>query len=276
MTIVSIGEILWDVFADSEQLGGAPFNFAVHASRLGHDVVFLSAVGDDERGRAAVSRAAALGLRTDFIQVARRAATGAVTVQVDAAGQPDFQIHRPAAYDALRLGLEELERLGELRPAWLYYGTLFQSLPSGREQVRRLVGALGGTRVFYDVNLRKDSYTPELVGELLDAADVVKLNEDEQKLLATVLGTPRAGAVTRGGSGCEVWIGDDRAEVAGYPVKVADTVGAGDAFAAAFLHGLSQGWSAARCGAFANKLGAIVASRPGGVPEWSQHELEDR
>jgi fructokinase len=277
MTIVSIGEILWDVFEDSEKLGGAPFNFAVHASRLGHDVVFVSAVGDDERGRAALSRAAGFGLRTDFIQLVPNAATGTVTVQVDEAGQPDFCIHRPAAYDALQLNNAELKRIADLQPAWLYFGTLFQLLPSGREQVRRLAGALSGARVFYDVNLRKDSYTPELVGELLAEADVVKLNEDEQKLLAPTFGGEwMAGAVTRGGNGCEVWIGSDHAEVSGYPVKVADTVGAGDAFAAAFLHGLSQGWGAAQCGAFANRLGAIVASRSGGAPEWSPEELEDR
>jgi fructokinase len=277
MTIVSIGEILWDVFPDAEQLGGAAFNFAVHASRVGHDVVFVSAVGDDARGRAALSRAAALGLRTDFIQVAPGAATGAVTVNVDHAGQPDFHIHRPAAYDVLNLSAAELRRIAGLRPAWLYYGTLFQSLPSGREQVRRLAGALSGARIFYDVNLRKDSYTPELVSQLLAAADVVKLNEDEEQLLAPMVdGSWMARAVTRGVNGCEVWIGSDRAVVPGYPVKVADTVGAGDAFAAAFLHALSQGWSAARCGAFANRLGAIVASRSGGVPEWSPEELEGR
>ena len=81
-------------------------------------------------------------------------------------------------------------------------------------------------------------------------------------------------AITRGEQGCEVRIGSDRAECPGYPVKVADTVGAGDAFAAAFLHGLGAGWSAARTGDFANRLGALVASRAGAVPEWSPRELE--
>src|ERR1035441_4042020 len=102
LRIVSIGEVLWDVFEDSEKLGGAPFNFAVHASRLGHEVTFVSAVGDDVRGDRALRRATELGLRADFIQIARGAATGTVLVLVDSAGQPDFTIRRPAAYDALR------------------------------------------------------------------------------------------------------------------------------------------------------------------------------
>ena len=71
MTILSIGEILWDVYSDSSRLGGAPFNFAVNAHRLGHRVLFLSATGDDERGAAAREKAAALGLDTSFLQIAR-------------------------------------------------------------------------------------------------------------------------------------------------------------------------------------------------------------
>ncbi|SPE37347.1 hypothetical protein SBA3_2630017 [Candidatus Sulfopaludibacter sp. SbA3] len=105
MTIVSIGEVLWDVFEDSERLGGAPFNFAVHAARLGHQVSFVSAVGDDDRGAAVRKRAGELGLRTGFLQTIPGVATGTVSVRVDCGGQPDFTIHRPAAYDALQLSI---------------------------------------------------------------------------------------------------------------------------------------------------------------------------
>ena len=101
----------------------------------------------------------------------------------------------------------------------------------------------------------------------------MKVNDDEAELFPD-LGQASSVAITRGERGCEVRIGSDRAECPGYPVKVADTVGAGDAFAAAFLHGLGAGWSAARTGDFANRLGSLVASRPGAVPEWSPRELE--
>src|ERR1035441_5482450 len=109
MTILSIGEILWDVFPDTVRLGGAPFNFAVHAHRLGHRVVFLSAAGDEERGRVALERAAALGLTTEFMEVAAGQPTGSVSVRLDAEGHPDFTIHRPAAYDCLTLDERQLE-----------------------------------------------------------------------------------------------------------------------------------------------------------------------
>ena len=272
MTILSIGEILWDVFPDKERLGGAPFNFAVHAHRLGHRVIFLSSVGDDERGRAALGRAAELGLATEFLQVAADQPTGSVSVRLDAEGKPDFTIHRPAAYDCLTLDGAQLQRLAEARPDWIYFGTLYAAESRSRETLRRLMDAVPGARRFYDVNLRRGCYTPELVGELLSLADAVKVNDDEAELFPD-MGEARSMAITRGERGCLVRIGNDRAECPGYAVKVADTVGAGDAFAAAFVHGLASGWSAARTGDFANRLGALVASRAGAVPQWSPAEL---
>lgn len=274
MTIFSVGEILWDVFPDTVRLGGAPFNFAVNAHRLGHRVIFLSAVGDDERGRAALERAAALGLGTEFIQIASGRPTGSVSVMLDAEGHPDFTIHRPAAYDCLALDSPQLERLAALRPDWIYFGTLFPMLSHAREVLRRLMEAVPGARRFYDVNLRRGCYTPELVRELLSLAGAVKLNDDEAELFPD-LGEAPSLAITRGDRGCVVRIANDRAECPGYAVKVADTVGAGDAFAAAFLHGLAAGWSAAKTGDFANRLGALVASRAGAVPEWSLTELSE-
>jgi len=290
MRIVSIGEVLWDVFEDSERLGGAPFNFAYHASRLGHEVLFLSAVGDDARGAAVLAKARDLGLRTDFVQVVPGMVTGTVSVRVDSAGQPDFTIHRPAAYDALALSGEDLERLAAMKPEWLYYGTLYPFGAPGRGQVKSLSEAIPGARRFYDINLRRDSYTPELLADLLPSADVVKLNDDEAVTIDSLFGRRhaplaeftefwsckfgwRAVAVTRGSRGCAVRIGEEYAEPPGYAVKVADTVGAGDAFAAGFLHGLSMGWGANRTGDFANRVGALVASRHGGVPPWSLDEI---
>lgn len=265
MTIVSIGEILWDVFKDSEKLGGASLNFAVHAGRLGHRVIFVRAVGEDERGRESRAGVKKLGLSDEFIQTAQGAPTGIVTVQVDDAGQPVFTIHRPAAYDGLRLSPEELARIAAQRPDWVNFGTLYQAAPASRAKTRKLLDALPGAQRFYDVNLRRDSCTPALVSELMSTAQVVKLNEDEASEIDSQSGRTsataaeftnfwsrklgwRTVAVTRGAQGCAVRIGEDYAEVAGRTVKVVDTVEAGDAFAAAFLHGLSQGWDAARIG----------------------------
>jgi fructokinase len=269
MRIVSIGEILWDVFGAVDHLGGAAFNFAAHARKLGHDVVFVSAVGDDARGRRALERMAALGLTTNYVQIVN-APTGVVTVHLDAAGQPDFTIHRPAAYNLVDFAEQELQ----LDPDWIYFGTLHQFDPLSREVTRRLLAANPYAKRFYDVNLRPRCYTPVLVAELLHSADVVKLNEQELAQVEQWFGKLdiKSLCVTHGEKGCRVQLGDDRAEVPGYAIEVADTVGAGDAFAAAFVHGLGQGWGAAQIGDFANRVGALVASRHGAIPDWTIDE----
>ena len=272
MTIISIGEILWDIFPDSTRLGGAPFNVAVNAQRLGHRVIFLSAVGDDPLGHAAKARATALGLRSDWVQVLRGAHTGQVTVHLDDEGHPDFTIHRPAAYDCLSLTDAQLAELAALRPDWIYFGTLYAMHPQAHDQLRRLLHALPDARRFYDVNLHRGNYTAELIQELLRETDIVKLSDEEESRLPDLSALPGA-AITRGPDGCSIRLGDDRAECPGYKVQVVDTVGAGDAFAAAFLHGIASHWPTAKIGDFANRLGALVASRAGATPEWTVEEL---
>jgi fructokinase len=286
MKILSIGEILWDVFDDAEHLGGAPFNFAAHAARLGHDVRFLSAVGEDGRGRRALAAVERSGVRTDLVRRVACAPTGAVRVRVDRAGQPTFTIERPAAYDFAELNEADAAALAAWKPDWIYFGTLHQAAPQGRALTARAIAAAPGARRFYDVNLRQDSYTPELVAALMRQADLLKLNADEVRVLAAITGAPQqpledfcrfcarecgcgAVAVTLGACGSAVHVGGEYVEAPGYPVKVIDTVGSGDAFAAAFLHGLGSGWSAREAADFANRAGALVASHAGAIPEWT-------
>lgn len=289
ISILSIGELLWDVFADGERLGGAAFNFSAHAVRLGMQVEFISATGEDARGKAARQRAREVGLADRSIQVVSEAPTGTVSVRLEAGGQPSYSIHRPAAYDFVRHDAADLDRLAALDPQWLYFGTLHQSETNPRALTRALMDALPSAIRFYDVNLRDGCYTAGLVLELMAAADVVKLNAQEARIIDGAVGdsciSPReftlrwahanqwqAVAVTMGARGCAVRIGDDYAELSAHPVDVVDTVGAGDAFSAAFLYGLSQGWGAARVGQFANRAGAVVASRPGGAPLWTMRD----
>jgi fructokinase len=282
--VASLGEILWDLIGGQELLGGATFNFSVQLARMGHEVSFLSAVGDDERGRRAREGAERLGLSTRFVRTVSDAPTGAVSVTVDAQGQPSYVLHRPTAYDFAVMPPEDIA------PDWIYYGTLQLIEPRMLALLRDLTLRYPDARRFYDINLRKDSYTAPLVLDLLSLASVVKLNDDEVERVQRMAGTAHPSmesfcrdfaarfhwqgvCVTRGEHGCAILKGTEYVEVAGVPVQVADTVGAGDAFAAAFLHGLDQGWPAARIGAFANRLGAIVATRSGGVPAWSWNEL---
>lgn len=285
---VILGEVLWDLFEHSRRLGGAPLNFGVHARRMRHPVTLISAVGADELGRQAAEMIATLDLDTRFLQATSRFPTGTAQVQIGHEGAAQFTIPRPAAYDAVELSAHDLELLQRSAPGWFYYGTLFASNVQGKKILNRVFGALGGVARFYDLNLRPGSDSPALVVELLECADVVKLNQEELLRVHEFSGLPldteafcregsacygwRAVAVTRGDRGCALLAGGQYVEAAGHQVEVVDAVGAGDAFAAAFMHGLSQNWSAAEIASFANRVGALVAGREGAIPDWTLEE----
>lgn len=291
MTIVSIGEILWDVIGEKEHLGGAPFNFAVHAARLGHELLFVSGVGDDARGRRAIEQAGYHGIATSYIKTVPGFPTGVATVEIAAAGQPDFHVLRPAAYDQVKLAAEEMAVISRQQLDWIYFGTLHQVSKPARQLTEQLIDANPVAHRFYDVNLRPDAYAPDLVEALSCRATVAKLNEQEASVMARWFGLPdcptehfcrraasrfgwKAVAITRGAEGCTMLVGDDCHDAPGVPIEVADTVGAGDAFAAAFLHGLDAGWDVRRIAAFANQVGAFVASRPGATPVEAHERIQ--
>jgi fructokinase len=291
MRVLVIGEVLWDVFPDAEHLGGAPFNFAAHLRRLGHDVVFVSGVGEDERGRRVLRAMDELGLRTSGLSVVRGRPTGYVSVSLSPDGKHDFEIHHPAAYLAPALSNADLRAVAAWQPEWIYTGTLAQTAGAVRALTLRLAQAAPNARRFYDVNLRKPYYSPGLLQVLLRGTNVIKLNDDEAQEIAGMFFPPFRGieafcrdlraaygaeiiCVTRGALGCAVLHGDAYFEAHGYTVNTVDTVGAGDAFGAGFMHGLSLGWSAERAADFANRLGALVASRAGAIPDWNPAELE--
>jgi fructokinase len=286
VNVISIGEVLWDVVGKAEHLGGAPFNFAAHLNRLGHSVSFISAVGDDARGARILERISEMGLSTRYVSRSVEHATGTVIVTLDGSGQPRYVIHRPAAYDFPQLSEAELGELFSQSVDWIYFGTLHQMSEVAKRLTARLLDSKPDAGRFYDVNLRVDSYEPALVHELMSRATVVKLNDDEVLEVARMFGDSPASledfcrnysrrfgwegvCVTQGVRGCVVLIGGEYLESEGYPVQVADTVGAGDAFAAAFLHGLGSGWPAPRIADFANRVGAVVASRTGAIPFWT-------
>jgi fructokinase len=277
-----LGEVLWDLFPNSVRLGGAALNFAAHIKRLGHEPLLLSAVGSDELGDDAIQAITTLGLDASFLQKTEQFKTGTAAVRLGPGDQTSFVIERPAAYDALELSDRHIKQIIKWQPEWLYYGTLFSSIVTGRDVLRRLLTAVPQAKRFYDLNLRPGSDSPELVIELLRAANVVKLNEEELRsvhefaeLPADTKGFCRAGierfgwnavCVTLGAKGCAMLAAGEYVEAEGHRVDVADTVGAGDAFAAAFMHGIASNRPAAEIAEFSNRAGALIASVHGAIP----------
>ena len=286
--ILGIGELLWDVLPEGPRLGGAPANFAVMAGRLGSHAAILSRIGRDNLGRNAVEQLDPLPADTEYLQVDAIHETGRATVEFKH-GQPEFTIHQPAAWDFLELS-DEWVKLAERADA-ICFGSLAQRSLESRQTIQTLAAQTQArcVRVF-DVNLRAPFYSSEVVQESLELATVMKMNDTEVPLVLGLLGLPvfdaqapgalqsgaerllaefptlRMVAVTCGGSGSLLVTREASHRHMGIPVKVADTVGAGDAFTAAMTHYMLRGADLATLNEAGNRWGGWVASQAGAMP----------
>jgi len=280
--VVGLGEVLWDCFADSRLPGGAPANVAFHACQLGCLGIVCSRVGRDESGDELVEFLRSQGLRTDWVQRDPVHKTGTVTVDTSRSDHPRFIIHEDVAWDYLEFDAA-LEGL-VARAATVCFGTLAQRSDASRRAIHRaLEAAPRDCLVVYDVNLRQHFYQKDWVEASLAASRVVKLNAEEvidlDKLLGLASPDQKGFAraiqrrfdvptvcITRGEAGCLLAGPDGAVESPGVPIRLADAVGAGDAFTAALIWGQLHGWPLERQAAFANAVGALVASRAGAMP----------
>ena len=300
--ILGLGELLWDLLPEGAQLGGvpidgsrsmgllggAPANFSVMAGRLGNHAAILSRIGRDDLGRRAMERLDALPADASLVQVDPAHETGRVTVAFDA-GQPHYTIHQPAAWDFLELS-DEWVRLAERADA-ICFGSLAQRSLESRQTIQTLVAQTSSACVrIFDVNLRAPFYSGEVIQESLELATVMKMDAAELLLVMGLLGLPvdegPAGdwlhrgalrlleefpslemvAITRGKHGSLLVKRKEWCEHPGIAVKVADTIGAGDAFTAALTHYLLRGAGLATLSEAGNRWGAWVASQPGAMP----------
>jgi len=279
--VVGLGEVLWDLLPAGKQLGGAPANFAYHAHALGAEAHVASAVGEDALGREIVHALQGLGLSTAHVARASGLATGTVSVALDANGQPAYTIHEPAAWDAIPFSAD-LEALAARADA-VCFGSLSQRAARSTETIRRFLGATrrACVRVF-DINLRQAYFTPAVVEAGLQAASILKLNDEELPVVAGLLGI--AGdedavlahlvdeydlalvALTRGAAGSLLVSPSARSEAQGRAVAVRDTVGAGDAFTAALVMGLLAGDALDEVHARASRVAAYVCTQHGATP----------
>jgi fructokinase len=280
--VVGLGELLWDLLPAGEQLGGAPANFAYITSLLGDEGIPASRLGQDSLGTDAIHRLGELGLSTKFIQKDANHPTGTVKVEVDRSGQPLFEISESVAWDFLEWTLQ-WQKLAQQADA-VCFGSLAQRSEQSRTTIRRFLTALRKDAVrIFDVNLRQNFYTTQILAESMKLATVVKLNHEElPKIMRSFEWEHRSEedsarqllsshevklvCVTRGNGGSLLVSADERSEHPGFKVKVADTVGAGDAFTAALVHGYLRRTPLAQINETANRVGAWVAGQSGATP----------
>jgi fructokinase len=284
--VVGLGELLWDLFPSGKQLGGAPANFAYITALLGDSGIVASRVGDDRLGQEALWHLKSCGLDVNRVQRDLSHPTGTVKVEVDSKGQPEYQITENVAWDFMEFS-EDWISLARSAHA-VCFGSLAQRNSVSRATIRAFLSALPSFAIgIFDVNLRQSFFSPGVLHDSLRHAKVLKLNHQEFPRFLDLLQCPlrdsqrsdvsaarwlcrefslRLVCITRGANGSALITTDSHHEHQGFSVKVADTVGSGDAFTAALVHHALRGSSLAMMNTAANRLGAWVASQEGAMP----------
>ncbi|WP_145859197.1 carbohydrate kinase family protein [Pedobacter suwonensis] len=281
--VITIGEILWDVFPEGKKAGGSSMNVALNLHKQGMESQFISAVGNDENGRALLSFLTGNHFETDLIQVHNELPTSTVVVQLDENHQATYTIKKPVAWDDIKVTDDNTKAVKQAD------ALVYCSLTCREEKSREAILALleNAKIKIFDINLRAPFYSKELIGALLAKADILKINEDElvwvqesfgltgntdEQLLKQLSTQFDIGIIclTLGDKGACVLKEGKLFKHTGYKVQVADTVGAGDAFLATFIACYLQGYPMETTLDNACKVGAFVASQPGANPEYNK------
>lgn len=280
-SVVGIGEILWDMLPDGKQLGGAPTNFAYHVNALGSQGIVISCVGDDELGNEMMEQVKNNALIRDYITVEKTKPTSTVSIEIDAQGQPSYQIHQNVAWDWIPKTPTLMALVPQIHA--VCFGSLAQRSTVSRNAIQTFLMATSFKTVrIFDINLRQSFYSKEIIDSSLQLANVFKMNEEELPIVAQLLGfaedestaleilTNRYQlhliAITKGGKGSILYSKGQCSVHAGYPIEVKDTVGAGDAFTAALAVGILKKHKLERINDNANRLAAYVCSQAGAIP----------
>lgn len=277
--IAGIGEILWDMLPSGKSLGGATANFAYHATRLGAQGWAVSAIGDDRLGQEIMEIAAKKRLST-IIEVVDKP-TGTVQVSLDSAGVPTYNILEDVAWDNIPF-TDEMKSLARRADA-VCFGSLAQRMDSRNTIKAFLKASKPDCLKIFDINLRQNYYSREVIDESLEMADILKINDDEIKIVAELfslkgndidacrslisLYSLKLVILTKGAEGSEVITEDDVIPQEAGKVEIVDTVGAGDSFAAAFTVAYLRGKSIREAQKLASDTAAYVCSNKGGMPE---------
>lgn len=289
--IAAFGELLWDLLPNGKVLGGAPTNFIYRINSFGDKGTLLSKVGNDRAGKEARKELLKLGVSDINIQVDNEFPTGSVKIKIDKGGNAEFDIIRDVAYDHIEITSEMIQAFSEAD--CVCYGTLVQRYGISKNTLRELIHESPDVVKFLDINLRKNCYTASTVEESLKMANILKTNDNEllttKKLfglksknlkslaketiekfnidiLLCTLGENGAFSLTKNNE----FIYDP-----GHIVKLADTVGAGDAFSAGFIHYYMNGSSINEALKFGNAAGAMAATTQGATVEIKNNVILD-
>jgi fructokinase len=285
--VIGLGEVLWDLMPDGKkQLGGAPANFACHARSLGANAYVVTRVGDDSLGHEVLRRFEEMEVAPDLVQVDASQPTGTVEVTLDTGGVPLFTIREDVAWD--RLALTEEARNKVQAADAVCFGSLAQRNPIARGTIRKLLAAAPAHALrIFDINLRQQFYSREIIEHSLQLANVLKLNDVELAVLAEMFSLGKSPqqqieqlarafglqlvVLTRGPHGSLLYQQGRWSEQLPQPVQVVDTVGAGDAFTAALVIGLLKEMDLNEVHALASEVARYVCMQAGATPSLPEY-----
>ena len=280
--IVGIGEALWDILPEGKKIGGAPANFAYHVSQFGLKSCVVSAVGDDILGKLILDNFKEKKLETAIATVAYP--TGVVQVEIDQVGVPQYVIKENVAWDNIPF-TPELEELAHKTCA-VCFGSLAQRNVVSRNTINRFIDAMPQdeeTLIVFDVNLRQGFFNKEILDDSMKRCNVLKINDEELITISRMFGCPGTDLqskcwvlldrydlkmliLTCGVNGSYIFTSGNMTFLATPKVEVADTVGAGDSFTAAFTSSILKGLSVAEAHRKAVEVSAFVCTQNGAMP----------
>ena len=286
LEIICFGEVLWDIFPQGKKIGGAPFNVACSLHQLGNQVGFISRIGTDALGKEIEAQMDAIGVNKALLQYDTLHPTGTVSISLDSTGAASYTIIENVAWDHIALENEAVEAVAQSKA--FIFGSLIARSDAAKTLEALLVKAPFSV---FDVNLRAPYYTLSSLKKLMQAAHMIKFNDDELYEIAEQLGSPFHSldqhlqyiqeitqadyiCVTKGSHGAVLFHHHSFYYNSGYKVKVKDTVGAGDSFLATLISGILQQRDLQLTLNRACGMGALVAASEGANPNISEAELD--
>jgi fructokinase len=288
MKVLVFGEILWDIIEGTPHLGGAPLNFAAHVKQCGQESAMVSCLGKDDLGDRAEGLVKEMGVDVSMVQRSDKQ-TGYVPVKlID--GQPDYEIVKDVAYDYIQSEALDQKKIASF--GTFYFGSIIQRNPVSNAALQSILDQHQFDNIFYDVNLRKDSYSSEVIKSSLAYCTILKVNDEEVSVISKMIFQEEQGfekfcksvtnsylqiktiIITAGKDGSFVFANGVMHAVSTEPIKVVDTVGAGDSFSAAFAYVFAKTNDPIKAAKIANKVGGFVASNAGPNPVYSKEIKE--
>jgi fructokinase len=279
--ITAIGEILFDIYPETKNLGGAPLNFLYHVQKLTGKGNIISCVGNDVLGNKVIEFLKSSGIPTSYIQIDHLHLTGVANVKLNKNKVPTFRIDENRAYDFIEI-TDKVNQLINKKTGCLYFGSLAQRNKVTRDTIKSLFGKK--IKYFCDLNIRQKFYTKEIINKSLLNADALKINIDELRLINKLLFGDRFSlekdankvlekfniellAVTKGKDGSTLFTKNETDDYKTTLSGIVDTLGAGDAFAAVFCIGYLRKWKLNKINKLANDFASEICRIKGALPQ---------